>query len=272
MPPLAAVDLGAVRGAIATEAARLTALLRSVRTPSAPALGDWDLTDVAVHVSHSLDVVLSTVRGGGPLVDDVWGLTAMSSMLVKGETTRDLAAIADRIGATVAQLLAVLPATGGGELRAWLVQGVDLPVSALACQALEELVVHGRDVARAEGAAWPVGRAEAALLLEGFLFPSLGVLGRSMVDQQAAAGVRAAYDVRLRGGGGAVLRFDDGDLAVTGRGAGPVDCHLSADPVAFLLVSWGRTSQWPAIARGRLLAWGRRPWLGLRLRSLLRNP
>jgi len=37
-------------------------------------------------------------------------------------------------------------------------------------------------------------------------------------------------------------------------------------------VSWGRVSQWPAIGRGQLLAWGRRPWLGLKLRALLRNP
>ena len=41
---------------------------------------------------------------------------------------------------------------------------------------------------------------------------------------------------------------------------------------AFLLVAWGRISQWGAIPKGQLLAWGRKPWLGVQLRSWLRNP
>jgi len=266
------VDLGAVRTALATESARVTALLRSARRVDAPALGEWNLGDVAVHVSHSIDGVLAAARGGGSLLDDIWDLSGLSSVLVGGETTRNLAGIADRIDVAVTQVLAVLPVTGGEETRPWLVQGVELPLAALACEVLNELVVHGRDVALAEGVDWPVDRSSAALVLDGFLFPALDVLGRSMVDQKAAAGVRACFDVRLRGGGGVSLCFDDGDLTVTRAAVGPVDCHLSVDPAAFLLVSWGRVGQWPAIARGQLLAWGRRPWLGLRLRALLRNP
>jgi len=38
---------------------------------------------------------------------------------------------------------------------------------------------------------------------------------------------------------------------------------LSADPVACLLVFYGRRSEWPEILRGRMLAWGRRPWLAV---------
>ncbi|MCA1696534.1 MAG: hypothetical protein LC749_18430 [Actinobacteria bacterium] len=51
-----------------------------------------------------------------------------------------------------------------------------------------------------------------------------------------------------------------------------VDCHISADPVAFLLVVWNRQSQWTAIAKGKLMAWGRKPWLGPQFRPLMRNP
>ena len=46
----------------------------------------------------------------------------------------------------------------------------------------------------------------------------------------------------------------------------------TADPAALLMVAWARQSQWHAIARGKLMAWGRKPWLGFRFRSLLRNP
>ena len=38
-----------------------------------------------------------------------------------------------------------------------------------------------------------------------------------------------------------------------------LDCHLFAEPVALMLVGYGRISHWSALARFRLIAWGRRP-------------
>ena len=268
----ATVDPTAARAAAASAAERLSGLLRSVTAPAAPALGEWDTTDVAVHVSHAVDAVTASARGSESVLDDVWDLSTMSGMLVRGEAERDLGAIADRIDAGVAAFLAVAESAPGDPSRSWLVKGVEVPLSTLTCQVLNELVVHGRDIAVAQGAPWAIPRPEAALVLLGYLFPALDALGRAMVDQEAAAGVRATYEVRLRGGGRAFLRFDDGDLTVGAEPPAPVDCHLSVDPETFLLVSWGRLGQWPAIGRGRLLAWGRRPWLGLKLREMLRNP
>jgi hypothetical protein len=45
-----------------------------------------------------------------------------------------------------------------------------------------------------------------------------------------------------------------------------------ADPAAFLLVGSGLRSQWGQIARGKLLTWGRKPWLALRFVSLFSPP
>ncbi len=266
------VDWAAAREAVATVGPRVSTLLRSVRHPDAPALGEWNLTETAVHLSLSADALCAMVQGAGALLTDLWNLGTLNKTLVEGETTRDLAEVADRIDATVARFLGLVADAKDDGVRPWVVQGVDAPLSLLTCQMLNELVVHGWDIAKAEGAAWPIERRHAALILAGFLFPSMASLGRALVDQEKAAGVRVTYDVRLRGGGRAVLRFDDGDLTVEPEPTGRVDCHLSVDPETFLLVSWGRLSQWPGIGRGRLLAWGRRPWLGLKLREMLRNP
>lgn len=268
----ATVDWPAAREAVATVAPRVTALLRSVEHPTAPALADWDLTDVAIHLSHALDGVAAMANGGGSVLTDLWGLGDLTSALVEGETTRDLAEIADRIEASVESFLRGMETAKDDGVRAWLVEGTAVRLSTLTCHFLNELVVHGRDVAMAEGVPWKVDRRYAALVLTGFIFPAFGQLGPAIVDQQAAAGVRASFDVRLRGGGGVVMRFDNGNLTMEPCSSGSVDCHLSVDPEAFLLVGWGRISQWPAIARGKLFAWGRKPWLGVRLRSLLRNP
>jgi len=270
--PSATVDPAAARAATATAAARLTGLLRSVASPAAPALGEWDVTDVAVHVSHAVDAVTATARGSEPVLEDVWDLSTMSGMLVRGEAERHLPAIADRIDAGVTTFLSVAEGVADDPVRSWLVRGVDVPMSMLTCQVLNELSVHGRDIAVTQGVTWTIPRADAAMVLLGYLFPALDGLGRAIVDQQAAAGVRATYELRLRGGGRAFMRFTDGDLTVGTQPLAPVDCHLSVDPETFLLVSWGRLSQWPGIGRGRLLAWGRRPWLGLKLREMLRNP
>ena len=255
-----------------TASVRLAALLRAASAPAAPALGEWDVTDVAVHISLAVDAVTATARGADSVLDDIWDLSTLSGTLVRGESERSLPAVADRIQASVAAFLAVIEAAPPEATRHWLVKGVDAPMTMLTTQVLNELTVHGRDIAVAEGVPWPIQRSHAALILLGFLFPSLDGLGRAMVDQEAAAGVDATYEVRLRGGGRAYLRFDSGDLSVGSDQPGPVDCHLSVDPETFLLVAWGRLGQWPAIGRGRLLAWGRRPWLGLKLRGMLRNP
>lgn len=253
-------------------APRVTSLLRSVEHPTAAAVGDWTLTEVAIHLSHALDAIAAMANGGGSMLTDLWALGDLTKAFVEGEETRDLGALADRIDASIASFLRGMETARDDGVRAWLVEGIAFPLSTLTCHALNELVVHGRDIALAEGVPWRIERRHAALILTGFLFPACGHLGWVMVDQKAAAGVRASFDVRLRGGGGAVMRFDDGDLTVEPPSSEPVDCHLSVDPEAFLLVAWGRIGLWPAILRGKLFSWGRKPWLGLRLRSLMRNP
>jgi len=47
---------------------------------------------------------------------------------------------------------------------------------------------------------------------------------------------------------------------------------ITADPVAFLLLGYGRVTQWPQIVRGRLRAGGRKPWFAMRFASLLVSP
>ena len=266
------VDWAAARQAVATAAPRLTEMLRAVRKPDANALGDWDVTEVAVHISHAMDTVTAMAQGGGNLLEDIWGLGALSGVMVAGEGRRSPAELADRIDASVARFLSLTDPAGEDSSVSWMVQGTELPLSTLTCHILNELTIHGRDIAVAEGVPWPIDRAHAILIVEGFLFPSLNALGRAMVNQKTATRKRARLEVRLRGGGRAWLRFYDGEFSVERSPQGRVDCHLSVDPEAFLLVAWGRIGQWPAVARGQLLAWGRKPWLGLQLRSWLRNP
>lgn len=261
------------RAAVPEVAARVSELLRASRHPSAPALGTWDLTDVASHLSHALDAIAAMAEGGGGVLEDIWTLSSLTERLVEGESERDLCALADRIEASADRLVSLMGVGEESPVVTWLVQGIELPLPLLTCHALNELLVHGRDIAMAEGVPWAIPRPQAVQVVCGFLFPVLGKLGAAMVDQEAAAGVRATYDVRVRGGCRVTVRLHDGDMTLTPGGpGGPADCHLWVEPTAFLLVAWGRIGQWRTIARGQLLAWGRRPWLGPRFRAMLKNP
>ena len=268
------VDWAAARRAVAEAGPRVTAMLRSAARTDAPAVGVWDVTQVAAHVSHAMDTITAMSKGGGNLIDHIDGLGVLSQVMVEGEGRRPLADLADRIDASVAAFLADMEAeaVAGDGSRSWMLQGSEMPLSTLTCHMLNELTVHGYDLATALGLPWKINRAHASLIVMGFVFPALHTIGRDMVVLNKAGRARARFEVRLRGDGRAWLRFHDGDFAVEGSPQGPVDCHLSVDPAAFLLVAWGRCNQWAAIPKGQLLAWGRKPWLGLQLRAWLRNP
>jgi len=83
-----------------------------------------------------------------------------------------------------------------------------------------------------------------------------------IVNPATAAGHTATYELRIRGGTTHYWAFRDGRFSIVDELRRP-DVVMSADPVACLLVFYGRRSQWPEIFRGRILAWGRRPWLAL---------
>ena len=266
------VDWPAARRAVAEAGPRLTAMLREIDKPHAPALGDWDVTGLATHVSHGMDIVTAMSNGSGHLLPDVASQAAMTKMLVEGEGGRPLAELADRIDASVTRFLAAMEAAGEDGSQLWLFQGTAMTLSQLTCHMLNELTVHGYDIARAVGRPWPIDRGHASLIMTGFVLPGLHALGRQLVVQEKAGDKRVRFDVRMRGDGRFCMRFDDGEFSVEATPQGPVDCHLSVDPEAFLLVAWGRINQWQAIPKGQLLAWGRKPWLGLQMRSWLRNP
>ena len=271
----AGVEWTRAHDAVAAEVERVTALLRTDPDPAAPALGVWNLGEVAAHLAWAWQVLppLATGADGAPsLVDDVWDLGRLTVAAVEAEPERDPRLLADIIERRAGALLADLRDEPARRSRRWILDGSTVDAVTLVCHLLNETVVHAYDIARAARLPWPISRPHAALVLDGFLFPMLTVVGPALVDQQAARGLRATYAIHVRGGGRHVLAYDDGALVADGPGPHRIDCHLSADPAAMLLVVWQRRSQWEAIARGQLLAWGRRPWLGPRLRAIMRNP
>lgn len=275
--------------ALREEVARVTALLRSIQDPTPPAVGQWNLGEVAMHLSQAwlglpclekrdlsrVYEVLPNIAGtaGDSMIKDIWDLGELMVLAVKNDPERDLSLLADRIEAEAQNYLSKCAGADADARIPWMVEGFNLPQSILTYHLLSETVVHGYDIANAAGRKWPIEPSHAAMALGRFIFRVFQAAPpRTFVNSERAARVRATYGLRIRGGDSFYLIFNNGDLAVEEPSSRTVDCHISADPVALLLLFFARRTQWPAIASGKLMAWGRKPWLGLQLRSFLRNP
>lgn len=272
--PPSQVDPSEVHAALSAVAPRLSRLVRSIEHPSAHAVGNWDTLDVSIHLAHVWETLtaLADAQLESPL-KDIGALGSLTEGLVQQDADRDPPALADRIDARAVAFLSDASALGSDTPSPWLVQGIEVPRVAFACHILSESLVHGHDIARAQHAHWSITPAHARLALMGFAFPLLARLDpRALVDQDAARGFSARYDISVRGAGHVFLAIDGGAVTMRQERDGRVDCHLSADPATLLLLLFGRIGQWPAILTGRLFAWGRKPWLAPRIRQVLRNP
>jgi hypothetical protein len=282
------VDWQQSQDALRDEVARVTALLRSLQDPGIPAVGQWNVGELAMHLSQVWIAVPGLARrdlsrlyevipsvadvAGDSLMQDMCELDDLTVLGVKSDSQRDPAVLADRIEQRAQEYFAECAGHSPDELRPWFVEGSTLPLSAMTGHLLNETVMHGYDIARATGHKWRIEPAHAAMVVRQFFVPVLRTLDpRVFVNGEKAAGLRATYDVRLRGHDRLHFIFDDGSLRVEEATSRPVDCHISADPAAFVMVFWTRQSQWSAIAQGKLMAWGRKPWLGPRFRPLLRS-
>jgi hypothetical protein len=271
-------DHAATRAALAGSAARIAALVASQTDGTRRLLrSEWTVADVAAHLVIGFRGYTDAALGRA----EHWQAHIIEGAAfpdrVRAFNQRSLAEAArlDPGAGAVAIVEAArgfLEETGGLDPAApvampWYGDAASVSVAAATSLLLGEQLMHGRDLARTVGRPWPITRPDALLVLEAF---------RAMVSialNPATAGdLTAAYELRVKPGARFVVRVTGGRATVEESAGQAVDCRVAADPVALLLVGYGRMTQWQAIARGQLVAWGRRPWLGSRFAGLFYAP
>ncbi|MGK2865183.1 MAG: maleylpyruvate isomerase N-terminal domain-containing protein [Mycobacterium sp.] len=274
-----ALDREAARTAINAAAGRFAALLRETDDIGSPASGtDWTVAETAAHVSAVFSGFSAAISGQRQALtpeqyldaDFPTRLAACNSATNAMVDHTGAAQLAELITVGVQRFLA-LASAADPEMECetpWYGPGRTRTPDCLTALALGELIVHGHDIATGTGRRWPIS-AEHATLIVGTVCPEMAPL---VVRPEAGRGAPLTYEVRLRGNGPRyVIRVADGTAEVRAVG-GPVDCVVSADPVTYLLVVYGRMPLARALLRGGIFAKGRRPWLGLRFKSLFFNP
>ncbi len=262
------IDAELVRERFEVAGEQVVAMLRSGVDGEATVPGlDWSVAECAAHMVTAIRGATGYACGEPAPVATAAEVSDVNAERVAGLDERDPRRLADLLEGACAGFVEELGERRPDQPVEWYQREADLDLASLACLMITELLVHGLDIARCAGQRWAIEPGDARLGIEGAL-PLLP----SYVDTQAAAGLDARYELRVRGGPQVGLCFVDGQLELEVPPESPVDCHLSADPVAYLLVAYGRQGQWRAILTGKLVAWGRKPWLGMRFAALFHRP
>jgi uncharacterized protein (TIGR03083 family) len=275
----------ATRGALSEATWRFCELLRVVRDPDARAIGDWDIATVAAHVWVVSQVDTISALGDEPPADlaelvqfalaagvsDVAELNRLSLERVK---ERDPSVLADLIEERVDDLLQRSRNKTGEDKVDWL-GGLQISVNGVLSHLMSEFLVHGYDIARAEGSRdWMIPPDSVVLFFEDFLLAALrGAAQDERFLPDDARGTRPfSVEMRVRGAAPVVIDFDGDRLTVEDHAAKPADVRISADPKTMLLVMYERIGPLGPLLRGKLSVGGRRPWRLARFRRVVALP
>ena len=256
------MDRSAARTALVASTKRFADLIRAAPDPDQQVVGsEWCVREVAAHLLVVVEAFERYLTGDTTPVIDITDLATTNPIAIATIQEGNVVTLTKSLEAATDRFLELTRDRDITDPMWW--HGVQTTVGAVYGIYLGELLMHGYDVARTIRRPWPIDGAGATTVFEGiarivYLFVDPV---RSQHD--------ASFELRLRTGPSFVFRFSGGALRVEAGRARDVDCRISAGPAALLPVLYKRRSQWGAIARGQLVAFGRRPWLALRLKDRL---
>lgn len=250
---------------------RFAGLVTSVPGSPAMATEHWSAVETAAHVVTLARLCSSMVASdGGPppfhgiedlvretVVDTV---AAFNQVLLRQFTERNPQNLARLLRTQVDHILRMSDGADPARPVPWL-GGSTVPLAGVLAHLLNELHIHGRDIARAVRVPWAVPAHEAALFFDLFL---VGVThygyGRLLDGHGPAPKGRIAVEFRSEYTTTMTMAMTDGFVTVEKPGGG-TDVRLTFDPPTLNLMLFGRVSRPRAVLTGKVVVRGRRPWL-----------
>ncbi|MFI6180746.1 maleylpyruvate isomerase N-terminal domain-containing protein [Nonomuraea sp. NPDC051191] len=258
-----------VRGSLKTTADRFAKLI-SIVDPQAMATREWTVAETAAHVTAIASLYTSVVRGdvASPFPElaeailqaNVDTVSALNELAFGHFAERDPLVLAERLRADVREILSAGAEVDPATPVPWL-GDARVPVAGVLAHLLNELLLHGWDVARATRTPWSVPARDAGLFFDLFLIGMIrNDYGRLMDTGSPAPPRRITVGFHSAHTAPAALVLDRGRVSVAEAGA-RVDAHVGFDPAALNLLLFGRMSRTRAALTGKVAVWGRRPWL-----------
>jgi uncharacterized protein (TIGR03083 family) len=227
----------------------------------------WTVAEAAAHLVLANELMAGIGAGRARAYGDgtAGSLAAANAASLETYTERDPHVLADGIVRHTAAFTRAAALRSPDEPTDTPLGPMDL--ATLGSYLLTHMLGHGYDIAVALGRPHMIDPQRVALSL-----PFLTTVMPRVTDARAAAGHNACYELRVRGGSRFAVTFTDGAATVTAEPPRRPHCTILTEPVTFLLIALGRCDTTAAVARGRILAWGRKPWLAPGFPTLFAPP
>jgi uncharacterized protein (TIGR03083 family) len=227
---------------------------------------EWTIGDLGAHMVSVVRAYTMAAQGRSPIGPDLWKIDENNARLIAETPETSAPDLADALETESAAFVAASEPLPRGQ-QVPFYGDVSISAGAQAGMLLGDRLVHWWDVATALGQQFS---ADSELALPA-VAASFEVMPEFLV-REAAKGFTATYEIRIRGLPPRFLVFDDGALTVSDQRQGRVDCRISADAMAYVLMALRRGSRWRPILRREVVISGKRPWLALKLEKLVQLP
>jgi SCP-2 sterol transfer family len=249
-----------LKGVLVERSRAVAGLLRVSHAGEEVPGSDWSPPEIGAHVVSLSRRYMRMMESPEPFPES---LSALDEAEIRAVRCSDVDELADMLVSAVDDLVGYLGDDGSRPVPFF---GMKHTAEAVGALMLGELLLHGFDLARALRRPWVIGRDEAIAVLGGLL-PAVGYSADPDVAQRAVG----TYHLRIRHGHDWTIEVRDGAATVQKGRPERADLHISADPLAFLLVGYGRASRWRAVLTGRIVGWGRHPLRAARFSKLFRE-
>jgi uncharacterized protein (TIGR03083 family) len=261
----------AVRESLRRTAGRFCELVSSIPDPGTRATVKWSVADVVAHVAAiawmdttlmraaaqpvpfpGLDEALAATK-----VDDVHGFNdQVMSYLAEHDAGLDLSRLREHI----VLMLTASQNRDPGETYGWL-GGARLPLAGMLAHMVNELLIHGNDIAQAVKVPWAMPPADAALFFELFYMGlAAGDMGRVLEGSKRPLKRRIAVEFRSGYTTPVTVVVCNGRVTTEPIGPG-ADATVRFDPATLNMMLFGRISKSRAVLTRKIIIGGRRPWL-----------
>ncbi len=262
----------AVRTSVQDVGERFGEMILAARDPGAMATADWTVMDTAAHVTGiawaDTALVVSDdtplpIPGIGDLlptttVDNIHA--GVNAVLLRSYTERDPEAVVRRLRESIDEMLLLTADADPERTVAWL-GGSRLPLAGIVAHLTNELLLHGRDIARALRVPWAIPEEYAALFFELFIVEIIrNGVGAVLDDDRPVRPGRIAVEFRSAHTNPVTIVLDSGTLTIE-EPSRDNDVRVYFQPAGMSLVLFHYVSRSRAALTGALRVWGRRPWL-----------
>jgi uncharacterized protein (TIGR03083 family) len=269
--PVTDEQWNAVRESVRATAGRFCELVASVPDPGATASAGWTVADVAAHVTTVAFLETTLLRAAeAPIdmpgmaeaiaattVDTVHGLNdQVMSRFLERDVTRVLGMLRHHVDL----MLTASQDRDPRETFSWLGEA-RLTLAGMLAHMVNELLIHGNDIARAVKVPWAMPAEDAALFFDLFTVGlANGQKGRLLDGSKRPLRRRIAVEFRSGYTTPVTVVVCDGRVTVEPVGPG-ADAWVRFDPATLNMMMFGRISKLRAVLTRKIIIGGRRPWL-----------